>query len=108
MSNNVKFITIQDGISNKNCIQKKMNLNSKMIPINNNSKSFKTFRGKIEKNKNNKLPLGIINENDINQGNIKSKKRNKLMKVKSMDKKNNTLQNHSRHLSAFSMNKKKD
>ena len=52
-----------------------MNLNSKMIPINNNSKSFKTFRGKIEKYKNNKLPLGIINENDINQENIKSKKK---------------------------------
>ena len=109
MSTNVKFITIQDGISTKNCFQKKMNLNSKMIPINNNSKSFKSFRGKIEKNKNNKLPLGIINENenDINLGNVKSRKKNKLIKMKSMDKKNNTLPTHSRHLSAFNMDKKK-
>ena len=105
MSNNVKFVNHPDRISSKNCIPKKMSLNTKMIPVN-NQKPYKSFRGKIEKGKNYKQPLGIINENDINQGNIKSKKKHKLVKMKSLDRTNNIHPTHSRHLSAFNMEKK--
>ena len=105
MSNNVKFINQHETIYIKNSIQKKLSLNSKMIPVN-NSKAHKSFRGKIEKNKNSLHTLEVINENDMNKGNIKSIKKNKLVKMKSMDKVNNILPNHSRHLSAYNINKK--
>ena len=105
MSNNVKFLNQHETIYIKNSIQKKLSLNSKMIPVN-NSKAHKSFRGKIEKNKNSVHTLEVINENDMNKGNIKSIKKNKLVKMKSMDKVNNILPNHSRHLSAYNINKK--
>ena len=105
MSNNVKFLNQHETIYIKNSIQKKLSLNSKMIPVN-NSKAHKSFRGKIEKNKNSLHTLEVINENDMNKGNIKSIKKNKLVKMKSMDKVNNILPNHSRHLSAYNINKK--
>ena len=107
MSTNVKYNNQQDGIPHKNCIQKKLSLNSKMIPVN-NPKGSKSFRGKIEKTKTHKQPLGVINENDINQVNVKPKnnKPNKLVKMKSMDKTSSTLPVHTRHLSAFNMDNK--
>ena len=105
MSNNVKFLNQHETIYIKNSIQKKLSLNSKMIPVN-NSKAHKSFRGKIEKTKNSLHTLEVINENDMNKGNIKSIKKNKLVKMKSMDKVNNILPNHSRHLSAYNINKK--
>ena len=105
MSNNVKFLNQHETIYTKNSIQKKLSLNSKMIPVN-NSKAHKSFRGKIEKTKNSLHTLEVINENDMNKGNIKSIKKNKLVKMKSMDKVNNILPNHSRHLSAYNINKK--
>jgi len=107
MSTNVKYLNQQDAVPSKNFLQKKMSNNNKMIPVNNKMAS-KSFRGKVEKIKSHKQPLGIINENDVNQGNIKTKnaKCHKLIKMKSMDKANvNTLPNHSRHLSAFNMEK---
>jgi len=106
MSNNVKYVNQQDVIPSKNLPHKKLCLNnSKMIPV--NKMSSKSFRGKIEKSKNHKQPLVIINENDVNQGNIKSKniKCHKLAKMKSMDRPSNTIPTHSRHLSAFNMEK---
>ena len=100
MSNNVKFINPQEAAPLKNHVQKKI---SKNIP-GGASKGNKSFRGKIDKIKDSKQPLGVINENDVNQGNIKpTNQKNKLTKMKSMDKVNN--QNHSRQLSAFSMEK---
>jgi len=107
MSTNVKYLNQQEAVPSKNCILKKLSLNSKAIPIN-NQKPSRSFRGRIEKSKNQKQPLVIINENDINQGNVKAKnvKQHKLMKMKSMDKPNNSLPIHSRHLSAYSMNNK--
>ena len=107
MSTNVKYLNQQD-VRPKNCIQKKLSLNSKIIPVN-NPKGSKSFRGRIEKTKNQKQPLGVINENDINQGNVKPKnvKQHKLVKMKSMDKtSNSTLPVHSRHLSAFNIDNK--
>ena len=107
MSTNVKYLNQQD-VRSKNCIQKKLSLNSKIIPVN-NPKGSKSFRGRIEKTKNQKQPLGVINENDINQGNVKPKnvKQHKLVKMKSMDKtSNSTLPIHSRHLSAFNIDNK--
>ena len=85
MSNNVKFLNQHETIYIKNSIQKKLSLNSKMIPVN-NSKAHKSFRGKIEKTKNSLHTLEVINENDMNKGNIKSIKKNKLVKMKSMIK----------------------
>jgi cyclin B len=103
MSNNVKFINPQEAAPLKNHIQKKVSLNSKNIP-GGATKANKSFRGKIDKNKDSKQPLGVNNENDANQGNIKpTNQKNKLTKMKSMDKVNN--QNHSRQLSAFTMEK---
>jgi cyclin B len=100
MSNNVKFINPQEAAPLKNHVQKKI---TKNIP-GGASKGNKSFRGKIDKNKDSKQPLGVINENDVNQGNIKpTNQKNKLTKMKSMDKVNN--QNHSRQLSAFSVEK---
>ena len=79
MSTNVKFLNQKDTGSSKNCLHKKFNLNSKAIPS-------KSFRQKIEKSKNTKQPLGVINENDINQGNVKSKnsKESQIKKIKTM------------------------
>ncbi len=96
MSTNVKYLNQQEAVPSKNCILKKLSLNSKAIPIN-NQKPSRSFRGRIEKSKNQKQPLVIINENDINQGNVKAKnvKQHKLMKMKSMDKPNNSLPIHS-------------
>ena len=103
MSNNVKFINPQEAAPLKNHVQKKFSLISKNIP-GGASKANKSFRGKIDKNKESKQPLGVVNENDVNQGNIKpTNQKNKLTKMKSMDKVNN--QNHSRQLSAFNMEK---
>ena len=100
MSNNVKFINPQEAAPLKNHVQKKI---TKNIP-GGASKGNKSFRGKIDKIKDSKQPLGVINENDVNQGNIKpTNQKNKLTKMKSMDKVNN--QNHSRQLSAFSVEK---
>ena len=100
MSNNVKFINPQEAAPLKNHVQKKI---TKNIP-GGASKGNKSFRGKIDKNKDSKQPLGVINENDVNQGNIKpTNQKNKLTKMKSMDKVNN--QSHSRQLSAFSVEK---
>ena len=100
MSNNVKFINPQEAAPLKNHVQKKI---TKNIP-GGASKGNKSFRGKIDKNKDSKQPLGVINENDVNQGNIKpTNQKNKLTKMKSMDKVNN--QNHSRQLSSFSIEK---
>ena len=107
MSTNVKYLNQQD-VRPKNYIQKKLSLNSKIIPVN-NPKGSKSFRGRVEKTKNQKQPLGVINENDINQGNVKPKnvKQHKLVKMKSMDKSSNsTLPIHSRHLSAFNIDNK--
>ena len=104
MSINVKFLNQQEYIVSKNCQQKK--LSNKNIPINKVSKSL---RGKLEKGKKNKQqPLGTINENDVNIGNIKTKnmKQQKLKKIKSFDGTNNTLPAHSRH-SSFRLEKKK-
>ena len=103
MSNNVKFLNQQEAIPTKKHHEKKMSLNSKNIPVC-AGKISKSFRGKVEKTQTNKQPLEVINENDVNQGNIKhniSKK--KLNKMKSLDKTSNS--SHSRHLSAFSMDK---
>lgn len=103
MSNNVKFLNQQEAIPTKKHPEKKMSLNSKNIPVC-AGKISKSFRGKVEKTQTNKQPLEVINENDVNQGNIKhniSKK--KLNKMKSLDKTSNS--SHSRHLSAFSMDK---
>ena len=104
MSINVKFLNQQECMVSKNCQQKK--LSNKNIPINKVSKSL---RGKIEKGKKNKQqPLGIINENDVNIGNVKTKNmKQKLKKIKSFDNTNNTLPAHSRHLSSFNLEKKK-
>ena len=100
MSINAKFINPQEAAPLKNHVQKKI---TKNIP-GGASKGNKSFRGKIDKNKDSKQPLGVINENDVNQGNIKpTNQKNKLTKMKSMDKVNN--QNHSRQLSAFSVEK---
>ncbi len=95
MSNNVKFLSQQEAVPNKNHPQKKTSLNSKNIPAG-NSKACKSFRGKVEKIQATKQPLGVINENDVNQGNVKqSNPKQKLTKMKSLDKVNNS--NHSRH-----------
>ena len=103
MSNNVKFLNQQEALPTKNHGQKKIALNSKNIPSC-GSKPCKSFRGKIEKGQTNNQPLEVINENDVNQGNIKQNiSKQKLSKMKSMDKVNNS--NHSRHLSAFTMEK---
>ena len=105
MSINVKFLNQQEYMVSKNCQQKK--LSNKNIPINKVSKSL---RGKVEKGKKNKQePLGIINENDVNIGNVKTKnlKQQKLKKIKSFDNSNNTLPAHSRHSSSFKIEKKK-
>ena len=103
MSNNVKFINQQEVALLKNHVQKRISLNSKNIP-GGASKANKSFRGKIDKNKDSKQPLGVINENDVNQGNIKpTNQKNKLTKMKSMDKINN--QNQSKQISIFNMEK---
>jgi hypothetical protein len=104
MSNNVKFLNQPEVIPNKNYPHKKISLNGKNIP-GGAAKPNKSFRGKAEKTQTNKQPLGVINENDVNQGNIKpNNQKSKLKKMKSMDKVNN--QNHSRHLSAFNVDSK--
>ena len=101
MSNNVKFLNQQEAVTIKNHPQKK---SSKNVPVG-ASKPSKSFRGKIDKNQTNKQPLGVVNENDVNQCNIKqSNPKQKLNKMKSMDKVNNP--NHTRHLSAFNMETK--
>jgi hypothetical protein len=44
----------------------------------------------MEKTQTNKQPFGVVNENDVNVGNIKqSIPKQKLIKMKSMDKVNN-------------------
>ena len=85
MSNNVKFINPQEAAPLKNHVQKKI---TKNIP-GGASKGNKSFRGKIDKNKDSKQPLGVINENDVNQGNIKPKNRKKIEKWKKKIKKVN-------------------
>ena len=104
MSNNVKFLNKQEAILNKNHVQKKSSINIKNIPEA-PSKTTKNFRENNEKNLANKQPLGIVNENDINQGNVKpTNQKHKLIKKKSLDKINK--QNHSKHLSSFNIENK--
>ena len=67
MSTNVKFLNQKETVSSKNYLSKKSIINSKGIPS-------KSFRQKFEKSKNAKQPLNTINENDINQCNVKYKK----------------------------------
>ena len=101
MSNNVKFLNQQEAVPTKNHAQKK--LSSKNIPLC-GSKANKSFRGKMDKTQTNKQPLGVVNENDVNVGNIKqTNPKQKLTKMKSMDKVNNS--SHSSHLSSFNMDK---
>jgi len=101
MSNNVKFLNQLEAVSTKNHAQKK--LSSKNIPVC-GLKANKSFRGKMEKTQTNKQPFGVVNENDVNVGNIKqSIPKQKLIKMKSMDKVNNP--SHSRHSSAFNVDK---
>ena len=101
MSNNVKFLNQLEAVSTKNHAQKK--LSSKNVPVC-GLKANKSFRGKMEKTQTNKQPFGVVNENDVNVGNIKqSIPKQKLIKMKSMDKVNNP--SHSRHSSAFNVDK---
>lgn len=103
MSTNVKFLNQKDTGSSKNCLHKKFNLNSKAIPS-------KSFRQKIEKSKNTKQPLGVINENDINQGNVKSKnsKESQIKKIKTMaNTRSNNTNTHFHRLSSFNVDSEK-
>ena len=101
MSNNVKLLNQEEVVTTKNPAQKKPS--SKNIPIC-GTKPSRSFRGKIDKKDVNKQSLDIINENDVNQGNIKQNNpKQKITKIKSNDKTNNS--SHSRHLSAFNMEK---
>ena len=103
MSTNVKFLNQKDTGSSKNCLQKKFNLNSKAIPS-------KSFRQKIDKSKNTKQPLGVINENDINQGNVKSKnsKESQIKKIKTMaNTRSNNTNTHFHRLSSFNVDTEK-
>ena len=102
MSNNVKFLN-QEAVALKNHPQKKT---SKNIPAG-ATKPSKSFRAKNDKTNVNKKSLEVVNENDVNQGNVKQPviHKQKLTKMKSMDKVNNG--NHSRYLSAFNVESKK-
>ena len=101
MSNNVKLLNQEEVVTTKNPAQKKHS--SKNIPFC-GGKQSKSFRGKIDKKYKNKQPLEVINENDVNQGNIKQNNtKQKITKMKSIDKTNITT--HSRHSSAFNMDK---
>ena len=103
MSTNVKFLNHKDTGSSQNCIHKKFNLNSKAIPS-------KSFRQKIDKSKNTKQPLGVINENDINQGNVKSKnsKESQIKKIKTMaNTRSNNTNTHFHRLSSFNVDTEK-
>ena len=94
MSNNVKFLNQQENVSVKKLLKKK---NSKNIPP---AVSKQSKRGKNEKTQTNKQNLGVINENDVNQCNIKkSNHKNKLKKMKSMDKVDND--SHSHYIEGF-------
>ena len=104
MSTNVKFLNLQEAAPSKNNHQKKTNQNSKNIPFA-GTKPSKSFRAKLEKTLTNKQSLGIINENDANQCNVKQKNlRHKLTKLKSMDKVN--CANLNSNLSEFCLDKK--
>ena len=84
--------------------QKKLSLNTKVLPL-------KTFRPKLEKTKQSQQPLVQINENDINQGNLKTKnvKESQAKKNKITDKKNNiTTINHFHRLTSFNLDKDKN
>ena len=101
MSNNVKLLNQEEVVATKNPAQKKPS--SKNIPFC-GSKPSKSFRGKNDKKDANKQSLEVINENDVNQGNIKpNNPKQKITKMKSTDKTSNL--SHSRHLSAFNMEK---
>jgi len=102
MSTNVKYLNQKEVGSSKNLVQKKFGPNSKAIPS-------KSFRNKNDKTKNPKQPLGVINENDINQCNVKSKKESQIKKTKTLVNKNsnasnsNSTNNHFHRLSSFNM-----
>ena len=102
MSTNVKYLNQKDAGSSKNNLQKKFAGNSKAIPS-------KSFRNKVDKTKNAKQPLGVINENDINQCNVKPKKESQIKKTKTLVNKNpnantnNNNNNHFHRLSSFNM-----
>ena len=103
MSTNVKFLNPKEVGSSKNCLQKKFGPNSKAIPS-------KSFRQKMDKSKNSKQPLGVINENDINQVNVKSKnakeKESQIKKTKTLANKNSNNNSNNAHfhrLSSFNM-----
>ena len=105
MSTNVKFLNQQEAVPSKNNLLKKANQNSKNIPLA-GTKPSKSFRAKLEKTLTNKQPLGVVNENDVNQCNVKPKNlKHKLTKMKSMDKVNCNNHNNN-HLSEFSLDKK--
>ena len=102
MSINVKILNQQEIISTKNNAQKKNILNSKIIPVD-VTKPPKNYKEKKEKIQANKLTLGVNNENDVNQGNIKiNNPKHKLSKKKSMEKVNN----HTHHLSSVNIHEK--
>jgi len=104
MSTNVKYLNQQEAAPSQNNHQKKVIQNSKNIPFA-GTKPSKSFKAKLEKTLTNKQPLGVINENDANQCNVKQKNvKNKLTKMKSMDKVN--CNNHDSHLSEFCIDKK--
>ena len=103
MSTNVKFLNPKEVGSSKNCLQKKFGPNSKAIPS-------KSFRQKMDKSKNSKQPLGVINENDINQVNVKPKnakeKESQIKKTKTLANKNSNNNSNNAHfhrLSSFNM-----
>ena len=104
MSTNVKYLNQQEAAPSQNNHQKKVIQHSKNIPFA-GTKPSKSFKAKLEKTLTNKQPLGVINENDANQCNVKQKNlKNKLTKMKSMDKVN--CNNHDSHLSEFCIDKK--
>ena len=100
MSTNVKYLNHKEGASNKKHPNKKGNGVPKNIPV--GSKSFKVINDKIQTNK---LPNEAVNENDVNQCNVKPNNlKKRINKMKSVDKVTN--HNHARTLSSFNMNSK--
>ena len=104
MSTNAKFLNQKDVITSRH-YQSKKSMNCKVIPV--NIKNSKSFRIKADKNQNNKQPLGVINENDGNQCNVKinNMKMQKINKTKTMDTSFN-FSKHYRNLSSFNIENK--
>ena len=102
MSTNVKFLNQKEAVTARHKESKK---NCKVIPV--NVKNSKSFRVKAEKSQNRKQPLGVINENDGNQCNVKANniKMQKINKTKTMDSSLN-FPKHYRNLSSFNIENK--